>query len=424
MPTLADRLRRLFTGATATEQAGTGLFRIGAGSGGFISTGWDFSRISNVVYGNPTGFRCVEAIASNFSRPNWQITRSGETQALASHPLLTLLSRPNPSMSGTMMQRALARDLELLGKSFWMKLRGVDGWGRSGPVTELRRLPAQRVTVLANSDEELLGFIYTDRVGGQTPILPETLLYLRYPHPERIYDGFAPALIAALAAETDNTSSRFNQELLANDAAMPGFLILKNTTPQQFADAKQQWESGSMPGKTRFLSGEGAEYIRVGQTNQELTYTDLRRKSQDDILRAFGVPRAVAFDVEETTYANAATEKAMFMQQNIHPKWVLIGDEMTLQLGDGEAVVGFDLTGIDELQDSRDAVIDRAVKLLGVQATTVNEVRATQGWGPVEWGDKPVAPTQPMSAIPLEPPAPNGNGTKLLAPNGRPKGDL
>ncbi len=422
MPTLFDRLRTLWGSPSAASSSagpgGFGLFRVGGDGGSSISTGWNFQRIANQVYGNPTGFRCVEAIASNFSRPAWQVTKPGSSEPIPDHPLLTLLNRPNPSMSGTMMQRAIARDLELTGRSFWVKGQGVDGWGYKGPVTSLRRMPAQRMTVLGNEDDELCGFSYTDRVGHQVPIVPDAVLYLRYPHPEKAFDGLAPALVAGLSAETDNASSRFNRELLSNDAALPGYLMVKGLTPDQFEEWSDRWKRGEMPGKTRFLDGDDAKYVRVAATNQELTYDVLRRASQDDILRSFGVPRAVAFDVENTTYANADAEKALFMQQNIHPKWVLVSDEMTLQLGQDQGVViGFELNGIDELQDSRDAVVERAVKLLGYQAQTINELRKSMGWSPVPWGDEPIVPIQPMSAVPVQPPA----APELPSKNGSPK---
>jgi HK97 family phage portal protein len=390
---------------------GTGIFPIGQGGGAqgiFYAQSWEFQRLWLTVYGNPTGYRCVEAIASNLSRPSWMIMPSdkpwpqhGHEERIDNHPLLKLLNQPNPSMSGTGMQRSIARDLELCGKAFWVKV--PDAFGQAA-IGALRRLPPQRVTVVGNQDDELLGFVYTDRSGQRSAILPENLVYLRYPHPERIYDGIAPALMAGLPAETDTASARFNRDLLHNDGAVPGYLILSGLTPDQFAQWKQDWESGSQPGKTRFLSGEQATYAKIGQSNQELTYAELRRSSQDDILRSFGVPRAVAFDVAQETYANAEQEKTIFLEQNILPKWVLIADELTQQLGNDLNVrVAFDLAGIDELQDSRDSMVSRAVQLLSYKVQTINELRSMMGWQPVPWGDEPVAPEQPMSPVPLQP---------------------
>lgn len=406
MATLVDLARRLLG---RPQETGIGFFRIGASQGAAtISQSWDFLRIASVVYQNPTGYRCVEAIASNISRPPWMILpedaqwpEQGSVGAKKNHPLLDTLNRPGPQMSGTQMQRAIGRDLELSGKSFWLKVPGAFG---ASIGLGLRRLPAQRVAVVGNQDDELLGFIYTDRNGRQAPMLPENVVYLRYPHPERIYDGLAPGLVAGLPAEIDTDAGKFNRELLNNDSAIPGYLILQGLTPDQFQQWKSDWEKGAQPGRTRFLSGDQATYAKVGQTNQELTYKELRRSSQDDILRSFGVPRAVAFDTADTTYANADAERAMFMQQNILPKWVLIADELTLQLGYDLGVrVAFDLTGIDELQDSRDAVVKRATELLGYKVKTINEVRQEMGLPPVDWGDEPVAPLQPMSAVPLQP---------------------
>jgi phage portal protein BeeE len=410
MPSLMERLRGLWKGQ---GPRGVGVFSLGGREayGTFFSQSWDYARIASSVYGNPTGYRCIEAIVSNFSRPAWMLLPEGSTwpqpsevQAVKKHPLLDVLNRPNASTSGTMFQRFIARDLEMSGRNFWLKMQGADGYGFKGPVTGLRRLPPQRMIVVGNADDELLGFIYTDRNGRQTPILPNALVYLRYPHPERTYDGMAPALVAGLAAETDTTSSRFNRELLANDGALPGYLILKGLTPQQFQEWKQEWEAGAQPGKTRFLAAESAEYAKVGQTNQELTYNELRHDSQDDIMRAIGVPRAVAFDVSHETYANADREQAIFMQHNILNKWVLVCDELTLQLGAEFGMrVAMELAGIDELQDSRDAVVERGAKMMSLKAMTINEFRKSMGWEPVAWGDEPQAPLQQMSAVPLEP---------------------
>lgn len=390
-----------------------GVFYLGAGRGQYMGQSWDFIRISNSVYGNPTGYRCIEAIANNFARPPWMLfpegtdwPHIGEATPLENHPALKLLKQPNSSMSGTLFQYLIGRDLEITGKSFWMKDRGQRPLLGPAPPQALRRLPAQRVTVVGNQDHELLGFVYTDGLGRQVPILPENLIYLRYPHPERVYDGLAPALVAGLPAETDTASTKFNRRLLDNDTALPGYLMLDGLSPDDFAQWKSIWETGAEPGKTRFIGGQQGKYFKVGQTNQELTYNELRQDSQDDVMRAFGVPRAVAFDVEHGTYANAEAEKGIFMQQTVLPKWALVSDEITMQLSPDYStpfVVGLNLAGVDELQGSRDAVVEREVRLMLVKARTINEFRRMMGWAPVPWGDEPQQPLQQMSALPMPP---------------------
>lgn len=423
--TLAVALKR-FLGRT--PDTGIGVLATGPRTGNvpFYSVSYDYQRISNSVYMNPTGYRCILAIERNFARPPWMVLpadakwpqETGTEQALKNHPLLDLLNRPRANVSGTQFQMQMATDLEMAGKSFWLKERS----SINGKITGLRRLAVQRMTVVGNQDDDLLGFIYVDRNGFRTPILPDNVLYLRYPHPERNYDGIAPGLIAGLPAETDTAASRFNRDLLANDGAIPGYMMIEGLSIENFQEWKAEWERGQQPGKTRFINATAAKYEKIGQSNQELTYAELRQDSQDDIMRAFGVPRAVAFDVSHETYANADREISLFLRGNILPKWVMVADEMTLQLGDDfNARVAFDLAGIDELQDSRDAVVERAVRLMGMQAMTVNEFRESQGWERVPWGDEPVTPLQPMSATPIQPPAaqhPHPAPAGPPAPNG------
>lgn len=376
-----------------------GILQVGHSSS-YQVTAWNFERVASVVYMNPTGYRCVSALEHNLSRPNWLVlpdNNDPEAQPLDSHPLLDVLNQPSPKVSGTMMQRSIARDMELTGKSFWVKMRGRDGFGDMGPVTGLRRLPPQRVAVVGNEDDELLGFIYTDRAGNRMAALPDAIVYLRYPHPDRDYDGLAPAIVAGLPSETDNAAARFNYDLLANDGALPGYVVVNGLTPSEFDEWKMKWESGEYPGKTRFMSGN-ATYVKIGQSNKDMMQDMLRDYSQTDIQKAFGTPPAVVFDLSRETYANAEAEKAIFMQQTCMSKWTLWRDELSMQLGvDFGVKVGLNFDDIEELQEAEDAKVTRVVALVGAKILTKNEGRDELGYDGVDGGDEfaPDAPPVP-----------------------------
>lgn len=396
MVSLRDLLGRRPTAQT------NALVRVGFGRS-WSSSDWGYTRTLNSVLANATAYRCVETVVNNMARPPWQTRRPGSDEAVG-HDLLDVLNRPGPDMSGTAMQRFMARDLELTGKSIWMRVQGRDGFGDAGPLTGLRRLPVERVTVFGNDDDELVGFVYRNRSGMITPFLPEAVVYLRYPHPARAYDGLAPALLAGLGAETDTASARFNFDLLANDGALPGYLTVENLSPEQFREWKAEWEAGATPGRTRFMSGN-ATYHKVGQTNQELTYNELRAASQGDVYKSFGVPRVI-IEPQDATFANARQAKALFFQQRILPAVVLMGDDLTVQL-DAGVDVGFDLSVIEELNEGLDTLVDRSIKLLDRNAVTINEVRERMRLAPVAWGDAPTeskavvdAPTPEPTAFP------------------------
>jgi phage portal protein BeeE len=214
----------------------------------YAMTPWSFQRIANSVLANPTGGRAIHMVAENISRPDIVIVKPGTTEKIENSKLGALLSNPCPSvtgnaaMSSTMMMWRIGKDREVCGKSFWLKLRGRDGFGDKGPTTALKRMPPQRVTVVGNQDDELLGFIYRDRQGRTTAALPEDVLYFRYPHPERDYDGLAPALLAGLPAETDNAAARLPLDRGADHGGVPQVegALGSGREPRQGADARRE----------------------------------------------------------------------------------------------------------------------------------------------------------------------------------------
>lgn len=410
------------------------MVRVGFGTQ-WSARSWGFTRTLDSVVGNPTGFRCLEVICNNASRPPFEIRKPGTDERIENHRLLDVLNHPDERTSATAFQRQMVRDLELAGKTIWVRAQGADGYGDAGPLFGLKRLPVQQVTVFGNEEDELLGFVYQNRHGVQTPLLPAQVLYIRYEHPERSYDGLPPAMIAGLGAETDTVAGRFNFDLLNNDGALPGYFSIEGLSPEQFAEWQALWLAQERPGATRFMSGN-ATYHRVGQTNEELSYKDLRRASQSEVYTAFGVPR-VLVNPEDATFANARQARANFFQQTILPKLTLIADEMTLQIGRPEGVdVGFDLSQIEEIHEGLAALVERSVPLLDRQVITINEVRKDMGLDPVEWGDAPVQqaeselpaleapesldevlPSEPNAFPPLKPLA----GQKALPPADTPE---
>lgn len=433
MPSLRQLLQR-----RSAKAGQSGTLRVGFGTQWSART-WGYARTLDSVVGNATGFRCLEVITSNASRPPFEIRKPGTDERIEGHRLLEVLNHPDDSTSATMFQAQMVRDLELAGKSVWVRSAGVDGYGDAGPLTGLKRLPIQQVTIMGDENDQLIGFIYADRMGVQTPLLPAQVLYLRYPHPDRAYDGLAPASIALLGAESDSVAARFNYDLLSNDGALPGYITLEGLTPEQFQEWQALWMAQERPGATRFMSGN-ATYHKVGSTNEELSFKDLRTASQEDVHAAMGVPR-VMVNPSEATFANARAARASFFQQTMLPKLTLIADEMTMQLGSVEGVdIGFDLSQIEELGEGLAALVERSVPLLDRQVVTINEVRRDMGYDPVDWGDEPVqqkvaapvpvqAPDEvlppPDNAFPPQKPLTQAGqtGQKMLMEGGNPSED-
>lgn len=390
-----------------------GLFRIGA-LGSYSGQAWYYSRIVNAVYHNPTGKRCTDAIAAAFARAPLTCYAEGDKvrETAKASPLQAILDNPVPmglsvpAVSGKAAARKRARDMTLAGMHLSLKVRGSGL--TEGPLTQLRRLPPQRVTVIGNEHDELLGFIYHDRLGGRMPLLSQWCVYERFPHPDRDYQPFPPALSAGLAAETDTKAARFNLDLLENDGAIPAVVMLEGLTPDNFNAWTTAWEEGNDPGKVRFMgftgnssSGKSVEVVKIGQTNQELSYDKLRDYSQEDIARALGCPPVVTFNMSHETYANAGLEIKHWYSSTIWDYWDQSSDEMTSQLG-GEfgVALGYDLNAVAELQESKDSLVERYMLLQTNQNMSINETNRRLGFPEVDWGDAPLVPVTVMQPMP------------------------
>jgi phage portal protein BeeE len=416
---ILSRLRDFIGGAERQKsEVGdlqTGLFRIG-NLGSFSGQAWYYQRIVNAVYHNPTGKRCTDAISAAFARAPLKCYRPGDEirETVINSPLQSLLDNPVPgglsvqAVSGKMSARKRARDLTLSGMSLSLKVRGDTLTG--GPITQIRRLPPQRVTVIGNHHDELLGFIYNDRLGGRLPLLPQWCVYERFAHPDRDYQPFPPALAAGLAAETDNAAARFNLDLLANDGAIPAVVMLEGLTPDQFGEWTAAWMANEDPGKVRFMGftgtpeGKSVEVVKIGQTNKDLAYDQLRDYSQGDIGRALGCPPVVAYQLQHETYANAETEIKLWYATTIWDYWDQSADEMTAQLGaEYNVELGYATGGIAELQESKDSMVDRLLKLQTNQNLSINDTNERLGMPKVDWGDEPLLPTAPMKGFPGQP---------------------
>jgi phage portal protein BeeE len=93
---------------------------------------------------NSVAYRCVTDIAQGIGSLSWTLRRRRAASFLDSHPLLTLLARPNPGSSGARLFEATAAYYLLAGNSY---LEGV-GPGSDAAPRELWPLRPDRMRVI------------------------------------------------------------------------------------------------------------------------------------------------------------------------------------------------------------------------------------------------------------------------------------
>lgn len=347
-------------------------------------------------------YRCVDAIASNASSVPLEVARP-DGSFIEGHPVAHLFNkRPNPFMSARALKQLAFMQAELAGQAFVWQDRGETGLGDP---TEIH-LVFDQVDVVVDkpiaqrpTTANIVGFMIRRADGTQVPVLPEEMIWLRYPHPFDPLGCLAPWRAARHAVDMDAYAREWQRSSYANGARPTGVLYVGDMGEQEFTATRAAYRASMQgpdnAGKTMFIrsepgaggqaKGKGIAYERLTFTPEEMEYLESRVANADEVMLAFGVPRD--YLVGGTTYENRTAAKATLWSDTIRPKLEMVSSEIDLRMlpSDAEDAV-FDLSGVDALQDSQDSVANRARASMYADITLVDEARAALGLDPLPNG--------------------------------------
>ncbi|WP_330349264.1 phage portal protein [Streptomyces sp. NBC_00582] len=347
-------------------------------------------------------YRCVDAIASNASSVPLEVARP-DGSFIEGHDVAHLFNKkPNDNMSARALKYLLFMQAELAGQSFVWQDRGETGLG---DVAEMH-LVFDQVDVVVDkpirqrpTTANIVGFMIRRADGTQVPVLPEEMLWLRYPHPFDPLGCLAPWKAARHAVDMDAFAREWQRQSYKNGARPTGVVYLGDMGEQEFTAVKAAWRSSmqgpenagktllvrSTPGGGGQAGGKGIGYERLTFTAEEMEYLESRVANADEVMLAFGVPRD--YLLGGTTYENRTAAKATLWSDTIKPKLEMVSSEIDLRMlpSDAEEAT-FDLSGVDALQDSQDSVANRTRASVYSDTLTIDEARAELGYDPLPNG--------------------------------------
>ncbi|MEU6229974.1 phage portal protein [Streptomyces sp. NPDC047042] len=347
-------------------------------------------------------YRCVDAIASNASSVPLEVARP-DGSFIEGHPVAHLFNKkPNTFMSARALKYLAFMQAELAGQSFVWQDRGETGL--SDP-TEIH-LVFDQVDVVVDkpiaqrpTTANIVGFMIRRADGTQVPVLPEEMIWLRYPHPFDPLGCLAPWRAARHAVDMDAYAREWQRQSYKNGARPTGVVYLGDMGETDFTAVKASWRNSmqgpenagktllvrSSPGGGQNGQSKGIGFERLTFTPQEMEYLESRVANADEVMLAFGVPRD--YLLGGTTYENRTAAKATLWSDTIRPKLEMVSSEIDLRMLplDAEEAV-FDLSGVDALQDSQDSVANRARASMYADITMVDEARAALGLDPLPGG--------------------------------------
>lgn len=334
------------------------------------------------------GYRCIREIAKGAASAPWRLHQ--RDQALARHPLLDLLARPNPIQGGAELFEAFFAYHQIAGNA-WLEAVGPD----DGPPRELYSLRPDRMTVTPGAQG--LPQSYSYNANGQRlswrvdPLTGQaSVLHFRDFHPLDDWHGLSPLRAAAAAIDQFNAASAHNAALLQNGARPTGALLFR-TDPggEALSHAErvlaERFQSPRHAGKPLVLGGD-AEWLELGLSPRDMDFNAMLQAVSRNICGAFGVPHILVLP-GEATFANRQDARLELWEQTILPLvWRLcdaLNNWLTPRFG-RDLRLSVDVDAISALHPRRQlrwAMLNRADFL------TVNEKRAAVGYPPVSGGD-------------------------------------
>ena len=274
--------------------------------------------------GNPVAHRVVKLIAEAASAI--PLVVQDDTQRYETHPLVSLLARPNAGQGRADLLEALYGHLLLSGNGYVEAVAVEDGL----PV-ELHVLRSDRMAVVPGRDGWPVAYEY--RVGGAKHRFDVTgalspICHVKNFHPQDDHYGFSPLQAAAQALDVHNAASRWSKALLDNAARPSGAIVYRGADGQGAMSAEQyerlageieaNHQGARNAGRPMLLEG-GLDWKPMGFSPSDMEFHKTKDAAAREIALAFGVPPMLLGIPGDATYANYAEANRAFYRLTVLP---------------------------------------------------------------------------------------------------------
>lgn len=273
---------------------------------------------------NPVGFRSVKMIAE--AAAALPLVLSNTETRFESHPILSLVSRPNQAQGRAELLEALYGQLLLSGNGY-LEAVGAE----LGVPVELHVLRSDRMNLVPGTDGWPVAYEYA--VGGRKHRFDMTVdaapvCHVRAFHPQDDHYGFSPLQAAATAIDVHNAASRWSKALLDNAARPSGAIVYKGVdgagsmSNDQYERLQHEIEANHQgarnAGRPMLLEG-GLDWKPMGFSPSDMEFQKSKDAAAREIAQAFGVPPMLLGIPGDATYANYVEANRAFYRLTVLP---------------------------------------------------------------------------------------------------------
>jgi HK97 family phage portal protein len=347
---------------------------------------------------NVVAYQAINKVADAIASVRWNVFRG--QQELTDHPILELISNPNPLQSGPQYMRAKVGFLLIAGNGYEERVKV----GRD--VRELYQLRPDRMKVIQSATGIPKGYCYeangrrvTFDVDANT--MDSDVRHLRMFNPLDDWYGMSPIEAGAYGIDQHNEAMKWMQALLQNSARPSGALVTKDgeeLSEENFnrlkAQIEEQYSGASNAGRPMLLEG-GLDWRQMGMSPSDMAILETKFSAARDVCLAFGVPPQLIGIPGDNTYSNYAEARLAFWEDTVIPLLDMIAADWNAWLAEPQSVeLRPDLDQVPAIADKRQVLWDMADR---AQDLTINERRAMKGYEPITGGDVLLVPSTQIS---------------------------
>ena len=364
---------------------------------GFGLPSWPFTKTLDYLEAYKSWvFACVNARAEEVSHINIQLNKvinrkTGETEEVDDHEVLSLLRKVNPWMTSDELFEYTQSYKDLAGEAFWYLVRNGDN--KKAKISQIWILRPDWISIKTHEKQFILGYEY--RVPGQSafPIKAENIIHFRNFNPTDPYRGMSIIRAAALTIDTDDFAEKYNRKFFIN-SAIPEIVLETDdkVDDDTFNRLRESWYNTYQGVDRAHLpaileAGLKAHPFSVSQKDME--FLEGQKFNRDKIFAMFRVPKTVLGMTEDVTVSNAEATDYVFAKRVVKPLMRKItstlNEFLLTKYADGDDLF---FTFDDPVPENKVQKLETYKALFPIGSITPNEVRAMEGLDEVEGLDE------------------------------------
>jgi len=336
-------------------------------------------------------FACVYKIAEKVSSIDldlYQIINSkGDIREIQNHLALDLLHRPNPFQTKTEFLKITMINKKLSGDAFWYKVRN-----ERGQVVELWNLRPDYIEIIKDPEDFIKAYKFNKTDGTQEVLEPENVVHFKYPTPLNDYFGTSPVKSATVRIDTEKYAGEYQRDFFLNNARPDGIIKantgmnLDKATKDEIREEFEKRHKGvGKNSKLAIVEGD-IDYQQVSISQREMDYIESLKFTRDDILVAFGVPKAIVAITDDVNRANAETSMYIFLSEVIKPEISMLTEKINEELIKPDFGDNLFIDYDDPTPENREQTIKDYETGITNKYLLVNEIRAKENLEPIDGG--------------------------------------